>query len=108
MGVVADFVQRVHGIDTAAAHIVRVLDFNERCRRIVLAESKRPLSPDEQADAARMVDRQLERAVTSLRSVRIYNERQAALNDPKFTQGLSPDEQSMLRDLNSLRNPPPQ
>jgi hypothetical protein len=33
---------------------------------------------------------------------------QAALNDPKFTQGLSPDEQSMLRDLNSLRNPPPQ
>jgi hypothetical protein len=30
---------------------------------------------------------------------------QAALNDPKFTQGLSPDEQSMLRDLNSLRNP---
>jgi hypothetical protein len=31
---------------------------------------------------------------------------QAALNDPKFTQGLSPDEQSMLRGLNSLRNPP--
>jgi Protein of unknown function (DUF3106) len=30
---------------------------------------------------------------------------QAALNDPKFVQGLSPDEQSMLRDLNSLRNP---
>lgn len=33
---------------------------------------------------------------------------EAALNDPKFMQGLSPDEQSMLRDLNSLRNPPPQ
>jgi hypothetical protein len=33
---------------------------------------------------------------------------EAALNDPKFTQGLSPDEQSMLRDLNSLRNPTPQ
>jgi hypothetical protein len=32
---------------------------------------------------------------------------QAALNDPRFVQGLSPDEQSMLRDLNSLRNPPP-
>jgi ferric-dicitrate binding protein FerR (iron transport regulator) len=30
---------------------------------------------------------------------------QAALNDPKFVQGLSPDERSMLRDLNSLRNP---
>ncbi len=33
---------------------------------------------------------------------------QAALNDPRFMQGLSPDEQSMLRDLNSLRNPPVQ
>jgi Protein of unknown function (DUF3106) len=33
---------------------------------------------------------------------------EAALHDPKFVQGLSPDEQSMLRDLNSLRNPPPQ
>jgi hypothetical protein len=30
---------------------------------------------------------------------------QAALADPKFMQGLSPDEQSMLRDLNSFRNP---
>jgi Protein of unknown function (DUF3106) len=29
----------------------------------------------------------------------------AALNDPRFLEGLSPDEQSMLRDLNSLRNP---
>ena len=33
---------------------------------------------------------------------------EAALNDPRFMQGLSPDEQSMLRDLNSLRNPPAQ
>ncbi len=33
---------------------------------------------------------------------------QAALADPKFMQGLSPDEQSMLRDLNSFRNPPSQ
>jgi hypothetical protein len=31
---------------------------------------------------------------------------QAALADPKFLRGLSPDEQSMLRDLNSFRNPP--
>ncbi len=30
---------------------------------------------------------------------------QAALNDPRFMQGLSPDEQDMLRSLNSLRNP---
>jgi uncharacterized protein DUF3106 len=32
---------------------------------------------------------------------------QAALNDPRFTQGMSPDEVETLRDLNSLRNPPP-
>jgi hypothetical protein len=30
---------------------------------------------------------------------------QAALNDPKFVDGLSADEQSMLRELNSFRNP---
>jgi hypothetical protein len=33
---------------------------------------------------------------------------EAALADPKFMQGLRPDEQSMLRDLNSFRNPPSQ
>lgn len=34
---------------------------------------------------------------------------QAALNDPKFMQDLSPDEQDVVRNLNSLRNaePPP-
>jgi len=32
-------------------------------------------------------------------------QRQAAVNDPKFMQGLSPEEQGVLRDLNSLRNP---
>jgi hypothetical protein len=32
---------------------------------------------------------------------------QAALTDPRFMDGLSPDEQGMLRDLNSLRNPQP-
>ena len=32
-------------------------------------------------------------------------DREAALNDPRFMQGLSPDEQSVLRDLSSLRNP---
>jgi hypothetical protein len=33
---------------------------------------------------------------------------QTALNDPRFTEGMSPDEQQTLRDLNSLRNPPTQ
>ena len=32
---------------------------------------------------------------------------QALLNDPKFMQGLGPEEQSMLRELNSLRSPDP-
>ena len=32
---------------------------------------------------------------------------EAALSDPRFLGGLSPDEQAMLRDLNSLRNPGP-
>ena len=35
-------------------------------------------------------------------------EQQNALNDPRFLGGLNPDEQSMLRELNSLRNPPTQ
>jgi predicted Fe-S protein YdhL (DUF1289 family) len=34
-------------------------------------------------------------------------QRQAALNDPHFMQGLSPDEQSMLRGLDAVRNPQP-
>ena len=32
---------------------------------------------------------------------------QRALNDPRFMQGLSPDEQGVLRNLVSLRNPNP-
>lgn len=32
---------------------------------------------------------------------------QDVLNDPKFMEGLSPDEQDLVRNLNSLRNPPP-
>ncbi len=33
------------------------------------------------------------------------DQRAAALNDPRFMQGLSPDEQSVLRGLDSVRNP---
>jgi Protein of unknown function (DUF3106) len=35
-------------------------------------------------------------------------EQQAALNDPRFMQGLSPEEQATVRDLNSLGAPPPE
>ena len=33
-------------------------------------------------------------------------DRQKALNDPQFMRGLNPDEQSVLRGLDSVRNPP--
>ena len=35
-------------------------------------------------------------------------EQQAALHDPAFMGNLSPDEQSVVRDLNSMGSPPPQ
>jgi len=35
-------------------------------------------------------------------------EQQAALRDPRFMPGLSPDEQALVRDLNSMGAPPPQ
>jgi hypothetical protein len=34
-------------------------------------------------------------------------QRQQLLNDPKFMQGLTPNEQDLLRNLNGLRNPGP-
>jgi carboxyl-terminal processing protease len=68
----------IHEVGVSPDIEVPISDAEER--RILLAEAKRPLSPEEQAEAAKMEDRQLERAVSSLRSVRIYNERQAALS----------------------------
>jgi Protein of unknown function (DUF3106) len=35
-------------------------------------------------------------------------QQQRALSDPRFMQGLTPDEQGVLRNLNSLRSPAPQ
>jgi carboxyl-terminal processing protease len=68
----------IHGVGIAPDISVPISD--EEDRRIVLSQSKRSLSPDEQAEAAKADDRQLERAVSALRSVRVYNERQMALN----------------------------
>jgi carboxyl-terminal processing protease len=70
----------IHEVGVAPDIEVPISDEEER--RIILAEVKRPLTPDEQAEAAKAEDRQLERAVSSLRSVRIYNTRQAELNAP--------------------------
>ncbi len=74
----------IHGVGISPDISVPVTD--EEARRVDLAQEKRPLTPEEQAEVAKAQDRQLERAVSSLRSVRIYNERQAALNAaPKTT-----------------------
>jgi carboxyl-terminal processing protease len=68
----------IHEVGIAPDISVPISDAEER--RIVLAEEKHGLSTDEKSDAPRAEDRQLERAVSSLRSVRIYRERQAALS----------------------------
>jgi carboxyl-terminal processing protease len=79
----------IHEVGVSPDIEVPISDTEER--RIVLAQAKRQLTPDEQADVAKMVDRQLDRAVDSLRSVRIYKERQAALNaTPKTTAEATP------------------
>jgi len=67
----------IHEVGVSPDIEVPISDAEER--RIVLAEAKRPLTPEEQAEAAKAEDRQLERAVSSLRSILIYRERQAAL-----------------------------
>ncbi|HEX4140889.1 MAG TPA: S41 family peptidase [Candidatus Methylacidiphilales bacterium] len=71
----------IHEVGVSPDIDVPISDAEER--RIVLVESHRQLTPEEQVEAAKMEDRQLERAVTALRSVRIYKDRQAMLNAPK-------------------------
>jgi carboxyl-terminal processing protease len=79
----------IHGVGIAPDISVPITD--EEARRIVVAQAKRPLSPEEQAEVAKMTDRQLARAVSSLRSVRLYNERQALLKvAPKTTAEAKP------------------
>jgi carboxyl-terminal processing protease len=79
----------IHEVGITPDIEVPITDVEER--RIVLAEAKRSLTPEEQADVAKMEDRQLERAVSSLRSIRIYNERQTAVNAaPRTTVSANP------------------
>jgi carboxyl-terminal processing protease len=68
----------IHEVGVVPDIDVPISDVEER--RIMLAEAKRSLSAEEQAEAAKADDRQLERAVSSLRSILIYRERQATLN----------------------------
>ncbi len=67
----------IHEVGVSPDIEVPISDAEER--RIMLAESKRSLTPQEETEAAKAEDRQLERAVSSLRSILIYRERQAAL-----------------------------
>jgi len=79
----------IHEVGVSPDIEVPITDAEER--RIVLAEAKRPLTPAEQNEAAKAEDRQLERAVGSLRSILIYRARQMALNpSPKTTTETNP------------------
>jgi carboxyl-terminal processing protease len=71
----------IHEVGITPDLSVPITDNEER--GVILSEAKRSLSPEEQAEVAKMEDRQLERAVSALRSVRVYRERQAALHDPE-------------------------
>lgn len=77
----------IHEVGVSPDIEVPISDAEER--RIILAEAKRSLTPEEQAEAAKAEDRQLERAVSSLRSILIYRERQAALNGPLKTPAVA-------------------
>jgi carboxyl-terminal processing protease len=82
----------IHEVGVSPDIEVPISDVEER--RIILAETKRPLTPEEQAEAAKAQDRQLERAVSSLRSILIYNQRQAALKAPPKTAAPKPADSS--------------
>ena len=73
----------IHEVGVSPDIEVPITDAEER--RIMLSETKRPLTPEEQTEAAKVDDRQLQRATASLRSVLIYKARQAALNASKST-----------------------
>jgi carboxyl-terminal processing protease len=78
----------IHEVGVAPDIEVTISDAEER--RIILAETKRSLTPEEQNEAAKAQDRQLERAVGSLRSILIYRDKQAALNAPKAAPEAKP------------------
>jgi carboxyl-terminal processing protease len=92
----------IHEVGVSPDIEVPISDAEER--RIILAESKRPLSPDEQVEAAKAVDRQLERAVGALRSILVYRERQGALKPVSKT---TPESQPSISKATNDRLPPP-
>ena len=67
----------IHEVGVTPDIDVPISDIEEQ--RISLAEEDRVLTDDEKAEAAKMVDRQLDRAVNVLRGTKIYEERQKEL-----------------------------
>jgi carboxyl-terminal processing protease len=78
----------IHEVGVTPDIEVPISDAEER--RIVLAETHRPLTPEEQVEADKAVDRQLDRAVSSLRTILIYHARQAALKSTPKTTSVAP------------------
>jgi carboxyl-terminal processing protease len=68
----------IHEVGVSPDIAVPISDSEDR--RIVLAQTKRPLTQAEQAEVAKVDDRQLARAAASLRSILIYRQRQAELH----------------------------
>ncbi len=78
----------IHEVGIAPDLSVPITDDEER--GIILAHTRRALSPEEKAEVARMEDRQLERAVTALRGWGAYHQRQEALHAPTKTTVTTP------------------
>jgi carboxyl-terminal processing protease len=64
----------IHEIGVTPDISVPITNIEER--QIILAEAKRSLTPEEKIEAAKADDRQLERAVTALRTVRAFEAKQ--------------------------------
>jgi carboxyl-terminal processing protease len=80
----------IHEVGISPDIEVPISDSEEE--RIILAQQKEAMTPDASTDVN---DRQLERAVSSLRSIGIYKERQAAMNAaPKSASGTAPADKS--------------
>jgi carboxyl-terminal processing protease len=70
--------ESIHEIGVAPDVSVPITNLEER--RIILAEAKRALTPEEKTEAAKADDRQLTRAVSALRTVCAFRAKQQAMD----------------------------
>ena len=68
----------IHEVGITPDLVVPITNIEER--RIILAEAKRALTAEEKAESGKADDRQLLRAVSALRAVRVYREKQQQLH----------------------------